>query len=298
MMKYKVGTRESKLAITQAELVCQELVKANSALSIDQFELVKIKTIGDKIQNKNLSEIGGKNLFIKEIEEALLRGDVNFAVHSLKDMTANLNPNLTIAACLEREDPRDAFVSLKYKNLDELPNGALIGTSSIRRKSLALNYRPDLLTIPFRGNVLTRMQKLKQNKVDATFLAVSGLKRLGIDPMLYHPLYINYFLPSISQGIIAAECRADDQEIIKLLSSINHLETSICTQAERAFLEYMDADCSVPIAAYATKLNQQIQMDTLVVDNVGKIHKYSLVGDISQAKQLGVLAGEKLKGYL
>lgn len=298
MMKYKVGTRESKLAIIQAELVCQALVNANANLSIDQFELVKIKTIGDKILNKNLIDIGGKNLFIKEIEEALLAKEIDFAVHSLKDMTANLMPELVIAACLEREDPRDAFVSLKYKNLAQMPESGLIGTSSIRRKLLTLHYRPELMTIPFRGNVLTRLEKLKQNQVDATFLAVAGLKRLGIDKSLYLPLEMDYFLPSISQGVIGVECCKKNQAVYQLLRSINDKKTEIVTIAERSFLEYMEADCSVPIAAYASLISQQIQLDALVIDALGKIHRYSAKGDITQAAELGIEAGIKLKRYL
>ena len=196
-MLYKVGTRDSKLALTQAELVCRAIVKANPSLSMSQFELVKIKTLGDKILNKNLSEIGGKNLFVKVIEEVLLAEEIDFAVHSLKDLTAKLDHRLIIAACLEREDPRDALVSLQYKNLADLPQAALLGTSSVRRKAIALSYRPDLMTIAFRGNVLTRLDKLKTNQVDATFLAVAGLKRLGIEKDLYNPLEIDEFLPAI-----------------------------------------------------------------------------------------------------
>ncbi len=296
-MKYKVGTRDSKLALIQAELVCESIVSANPHLSI-QFELVKIKTLGDKILHKNLVDIGGKNLFIKEIEEALIAKKIDFAVHSLKDMTAKLDPQLSIAACLEREDPRDALVSENYKHLDDLPNGALIGTSSIRRKHLALHYRPDLMSIAFRGNVLTRLEKLKQKQVDATFLAVAGLKRLKIERSLYHPIEVNEFLPAISQGVIGVECRLEDSDLYQLLRSVNHQETEIATIAERGFLEYLEADCSAPIAAYATISNEQINLDCLVIDPQGKIHKTNIKGKIEEAHNLGSEAGSRLKSFL
>ena len=297
-MEYRIGTRDSKLALAQTELVCKALLNANPHLSYDQFKIVKIKTIGDKIQNKNLSEIGGKNLFIKEIEEALLLKEIDFAVHSLKDMTANLDKRLSISACLEREDPRDAFLSCNYKNIDELPKGSTIGTSSIRRKSIVLNYRPDLKVIPFRGNVLTRIEKLKQNQVDATFLAIAGLKRLDIEENLYHPLEITEFLPAISQGIIGVECLKDNNHIYQLLRSINHLETEICTKAERAFLECLEADCSVPIAAYATLENGQINLDCLVINSKGKIYQDSIKGPAEDAHDLGYKMGAKLRSFL
>ncbi len=298
MIRYKVGTRESKLAIIQAELVCKALIEANPSLNINQFELVKIKTTGDKFQNKNLVDIGGKNLFIKEIEEALISKEIDFAVHSLKDMTANLDPNLTIAACLKREDPRDAFISNKYQSLNQMAENSVLGTSSIRRKYMALHSRPDLMVIPFRGNVLSRLEKLKQNQVDATFLAVAGLKRLGIDPTLYYPLEISDFLPAISQGVVGVECSSNDEAIYSLLRSINDQDTEICTRAERAFLEYMEADCSVPIAAYASLICQQIHMEALVIDALGGIHKISVNGDAKDAEKLGIKAGVMLKGYL
>ena len=291
-MKYKVGTRESKLALIQTEIVCKALVKQNPRLSLDQFELVKIKTTGDKSLDKNLIDIGGKNLFIKEIEEALLDKQIDFAVHSLKDMTANLDTRLKIAAYLEREDPRDAFISLKYKSLEEMPIGKIIGTSSIRRKELSLHYNPHLEITSFRGNDLTRLQKLEQNQVDATFLAVAGLKRLGISPHSYIPLDTNYFLPAISQGVIGVECRSDDDKIFNLLRSINHTETEICQIAERSFLEYMDADCSVPIAAFAKLNDNQITMDALIVDQAHKVHQCMVKGENSQ--KLGIMAGKLL----
>ncbi|MEK6734245.1 MAG: hydroxymethylbilane synthase [Pseudomonadota bacterium] len=264
----------------------------------NSIEFIKIKTTGDRILNKNLSDIGGKNLFIKEIEEALIEKQIDFAVHSLKDMTANLDNRLCIAACLKREDPRDAFVSLKYKNINELPEGGLIGTSSIRRKSVVLSERPDLMVVSFRGNVLTRLDKLKQNQVDATFLAVSGLKRLGIDKALYYPLPFDEFLPAISQGVIGVECLAENEVMKILLSSINHEETHICNQAERGFLESLDADCNSPVAAYAKIINDEVHLDCLVINQDNKIFKETVTGPKIGAWDLGYSVGLRLKIFL
>ncbi len=297
-MKYRVGTRESKLAIIQAELVCKKLVEANPDLSLNDFKLVKIKTSGDKILHKNLADIGGKNLFIKEIEQSLMEEEIDFAVHSLKDMTAKLDPNFMLVSCLEREDPRDAFISINYKNIKELPESALIGTSSIRRKYLALHYRPDLMIVAFRGNVQTRLDKLKQKQVDATFLAVAGLKRLGISNKSYYPIEIDEFLPAICQGVIATECRAKDFNTQKLLSTINHEDTYVCVQAERGFLEGLDADCNAPIAAYARLDGNQVKLDCLVIDQGGNHHKEYLTGPIDKAWSLGYKVGLKFKDFL
>jgi hydroxymethylbilane synthase len=297
-MKYKIGTRDSKLALAQTEIICQALLRENPKLTSDQFEIVKIKTIGDKILNKNLIEIGGKNLFIKEIEQALLNKEIDFAVHSLKDMTAKLDSRFVIAACFKREDPRDAFVSSKYKDLASLPIGATLGTSSIRRASVALNYRPDLKIIPFRGNVITRLEKLQQGVADATFLAVAGLKRLGIDQNLYLPISIEEFLPAVSQGVIGVECLKENLGVYNLLRSINHQETEICNFAERAFLECLDADCSVPLAALATLSDEQINLKCQVINSKNEIKEAFISGAKEDAAKLGHEMGLRLKEYL
>ena len=297
-MKYRVGTRESKLAVIQAQLVCQKIIEANPGLSENNFELVRIKTTGDKILHKNLSDIGGKNLFVRELEQALIENQIDFAVHSLKDITAKLDPKLIIAACLEREDPRDAFISHNFKNLDELKQGALIGTSSIRRKYMAMHFRPDLRIIPFRGNVQTRLDKLNDKQVDGTFLAVAGLKRLGIEENIYNPIEVDDFLPAISQGVIGVQTKIDDYSIKNLLETINHNNTYICNQTERAFLESLDADCNAPIAAYAKLENDLIKLDCLVINAVGKFYKNSITGVKNDAWKLGFEAGLKLKEFL
>ncbi len=297
-MKLRIGTRDSKLALMQTELVCKELARANPTLSDSQFKIVTIKTTGDKIQHKNLVDIGGKNLFIKELEQALLEKEIDFAVHSLKDMTANLNDRFVIAACLEREDPRDAFVSYQYKNIDELPKGAIIGTSSIRRHKVILNKRPDLSVVPFRGNVQTRLEKLKQNQVSASFLAMAGLKRLAIEDDIYTPLDFDEFLPAVSQGVIGVECLKDNAPIYNLLRSINHAETEIVTKAERAFLECLEADCSLPIAGYAKVKNNLLEFRGLVINSKNQMFQDKVTGPISEAGSLGYGLGVRLKPLL
>jgi hydroxymethylbilane synthase len=297
-MNLRIGTRDSKLALAQTELVCKELMRVNPSLSASQFNIVKIKTIGDKIQNKNLIDIGGKNLFIKELEQALLEKEIDFAVHSLKDMTANLNDRFTIAACLEREDPRDAFVSYRYNNIDELPKGAIIGTSSVRRHKMILNKRSDLQIVPFRGNVQTRLEKLKQNQVAASFLAMAGLKRLSIEDSIYTPLDFDEFLPAISQGVIGVECLKDNTLVYEILRRINHKETEIVTKAERAFLECLEADCSLPIAGYASIKDNLLEFRGLVINSKDQIFQDRIIGPISEADNLGYSLGLKLKPLL
>ncbi len=298
MKKFRVGTRESALAIAQANIVCTKLIEKNPNLNFDSFELVKIKTSGDKNLHCNLADIGGKNLFVKEIEEALLDKKIDFAVHSLKDITAKQNPDLVIAACLEREDPRDAFISYEFLSLNELPKGARVGTSSIRRKYIALNQRDDLIVTPFRGNVLTRLEKLSAKQVDATFLAVAGLKRLNISTKLYHPISADVFIPAISQGVIGVECLADDLNMRDFLTSIDHKETSLCNQAERGFLESLDADCNSPIAAYARIIDNKIYMDSLVIDKNLVHHRKFTSSHLGDGWKMGYEAGLTLKEYL
>lgn len=297
-MKYRIGTRDSKLALKQTEIVCKKLLEMNSNLSSNQFEIIPIKTQGDKILHKNLIDFGGKNLFIKEIEEALERDVIDFAVHSLKDMTGSLDKQFVIAAYLEREDPRDAFVSLEYKSLYDLPKNAVIGTSSIRRKYITLSKRRDLSIVPFRGNVLTRIDKLKQNQALATFLAVAGLNRLAIDPGLYLPLSVEEYLPAVCQGIIGVECRKQDQRIRELLSTINNETSEICAKAERGFLEELNADCTSPIAAYAELKDNQIYLDALVINQEEKITRKSFKANREHSIELGIEAAKSLKNFL
>lgn len=253
--KIIIGTRGSKLALWQAEWVKTELQKLHPGL---QVELNKIKTTGDKILDVPLSRVGGKGLFVKEIEEALLQGKVDIAVHSMKDVPTEFPEGLHLAVICKREDPHDAFISqiqdagFKIQNLTSLPQGATVGTSSLRRSCQLLNIRPDLNIVQLRGNLDTRLRKLDEGKFDAIILAAAGVKRLGLSERIVEILPLNIFLPAIGQGAIGIECRVKDEFIHKLISLLNDNETYKCVSAERSFLKRLGGGCQVPIAAYAT----------------------------------------------
>jgi len=294
---YKIGTRGSKLALAQTNEVIDRLVNANHELTHNDFEIVVIVTMGDRITDRALIEIGGKSLFIKEIEDALLKEEVDFAVHSMKDMTAFIPEDLVIASILPREDVRDAFLSTKCKSLYELPHGATIGTSSSRRKAQALKYRPDLNIVVFRGNVNTRMRKLEEGEVDATFLAMAGLNRLNIDKALYNPIETDIMLPAVAQGAIGLETRKNDQKIIELLRTINCRESEIRVNCERGVLEALEADCKTPIAALAQIKDNHIFLKAeLIIE--GSIHALQGSDSIENAYKLGWKIGQNLKGYI
>lgn len=254
-MLIKIATRKSKLALIQTNLFITQLEKYFPHI---KYEILPLVTSGDKITDKNLYDIGGKALFLKELEEKLLTGEADLAVHSLKDVPGILPKEFEIAAVLKREDPRDCFVSYKYKSLDELPKGAIIGSSSVRRKVILQKIRPDLKIIQLRGNVQTRLDKLsKKNELDAIILACAGLKRLEIFNENYcFPLNIDTMIPSAGQGIIAIEKRVDNQKMTEICNKINHIPTWYLSQAERAFLAYFDASCKTPIASYAKYIDE------------------------------------------
>lgn len=252
--KISIGTRGSKLALWQAEYIKSLLKKHHADLEV---HLVKIKTTGDMILDVPLAQVGGKGLFVKEIEEAILRHDVDLAVHSMKDVPTDFPAGLHLSAVCEREDPRDAFVSQiqnskpKIQNFKGLPRGARIGTSSLRRSSQLLNMRPDLKITQLRGNLDTRMRKLDEGQFDAIILAVAGVKRLGLQDRITETLPFEVSLPAIGQGAIGIECRANDEVINEMVGALNHKETSIAVRAERSFLKRLEGGCQVPIAAYA-----------------------------------------------
>lgn len=245
--KIIIATRGSKLALWQAEFVQAELKKRNPDLKI---ELNKIKTTGDKILDVPLAKVGGKGLFVKEIEEALLSRKADLAVHSMKDVPTDFPQGLHLAVICEREDPRDAFIS-HVPHFMELPRGARVGTSSLRRSCQLLNVRPDLLIHSLRGNVETRLRKLDEGHFDAVILATAGVKRLGLHQRITEILPFETSLPAIGQGAVGIECRIEDQFIHTLISPLDHRETSVCVNAERAFLKRLEGGCQVPIAAYA-----------------------------------------------
>lgn len=292
-MRITIGTRKSKLALVQTDIVVKQLLEINPALDI---HILPITTTGDKITDQNLYDIGGKALFLKEIEEHMLAGKVDIAVHSLKDVPGILPEGLKIAAVLEREDPRDVFVSSKCQGINSLVQGAIVGSSSVRRQVILHKIRPDLKFVQFRGNVPTRVDKVMRNEVDATILAAAGLKRLNIfDNIFCKAIDPNVMLPAAGQGIIAIEAREDDHKILELLTKINHLPTWYVANAERSFLSYLDASCRTPISAYAVIEYGRIKAKYMLSDIDGANIKYHTeIGAIEDAASLGVFAAQKM----
>lgn len=244
----KIATRNSALALWQAEFIKSELERLHDHLSV---ELVGIKTRGDKILDVPLAKIGGKALFVKELEEAMLDGRADLAVHSMKDVPMTFPEGLGLVAICEREDPTDAFVSNRFNSVDDLPEGAVVGTSSLRRETQLRHYRPDLQIRTLRGNVNTRLAKLDAGDYDAIVLASSGLKRLGFHDRIRCPLTDLVSLPAVGQGALGIECRLEDQELIELLAPLDHADSSDRVKAERALNKRLEGGCQVPIAAYA-----------------------------------------------
>src|SRR5689334_7482199 len=259
----RIGTRGSPLALVQARMVRDRLAAVLGGAT-DAIELKIIRTTGDAIQDRPLAEEGGKGLFTKEIEEALLDGSVDLAVHSAKDMPTVLPKGLVLAACLEREDPRDVFISPKAQALSELPHGASIGTASLRRQAIAKRARPDLRVLPLRGNVETRMRKLDSGEVDATVLALAGLKRLGLADRATAVMSADEFLPAVGQGAIGIEIREDNNRVQDILARVDHEETSTAVACERAFLGALDGSCRTPIAGHATISGDAVKFRGLI----------------------------------
>lgn len=288
----KIATRQSPLALWQAEHIraCLEAMHADL-----KVELVTFVTQGDKILDTPLAKIGGKGLFVKELEEALLDGRADLAVHSMKDVPMALPEGLTLAVICEREDPLDAFVSNTYNSFAELPHGAKVGTSSLRRKCQILKQRPDLEIIDLRGNVGTRLSKLDAGLYDAIILASAGLKRLGLADRIRHSLQLEISLPAVGQGALGLECRAADQAVLDLILPLLHDETDICVRAERAFNAYLEGGCQVPIAGYASLSQGQLHIEGRVgsVDGATLL-KVELKGTPEQAEQLGETLAQKL----
>lgn len=248
----RLGTRGSPLALWQARHVAEKLAAAYPSLAEDgAIEIVEIRTTGDRVQNRLLSEIGGKGLFAKEIEEALAAGDIDIAVHSMKDVETFLPDGFVIAAVLERADPRDAFISASGEGLDALPAGARVGTASLRRKAQILARRPDLVVTPFRGNVQTRLGKLEDGQAEATLLAKAGLDRLEMADCITEALSPDVMLPAAAQGAVGIEARIRDEGLVDALASVAHKPTALVVEAERALLAALDGSCRTPIGAFA-----------------------------------------------
>ena len=292
MKTLKIATRQSPLALWQAEHIRARLEALHPTL---QVELVTFVTQGDILLDTPLAKIGGKGLFVKELEAALLDGRADLAVHSMKDVPMRLPEGLTLALMCEREDPFDAFVSNHYATFDDLPLGAKLGTSSLRRKCQILKQRPDLDVIDLRGNVGTRLSKLDAGLYDAIILASSGLKRLELHSRIRHNLTATVSLPAVGQGALGLECRAQDQRVLDLIMPLMHDETDICVRAERAFNAYLEGGCQVPIAGYATLDGQQLSMEGRVGSVDGQTLLYGFVqGTADQAEQLGIQLGQDL----
>jgi hydroxymethylbilane synthase len=290
-----IGTRGSKLALWQAEWVKSEIEKRNPSLRV---ELRKIKTTGDKILDVPLAQVGGKGLFVKEIEESLLRGESDLAVHSMKDMPTILPDGLHIGSILIREDPRDAFITKDGKGTFRgLHEGANVGTSSLRRSCQLLSARPDLKITSLRGNLDTRLRKLDEGQFDAIILAAAGVKRLGFEKRITEVLDVEMSLPAIAQGAVGIECRADDEFINSLIGPLTHVETATCVAAERAFLKKLEGGCQVPIAAHATLKGDALAIEGLVGSVSGdRIIKGRREGKAEDAEALGVSLAEELLG--
>ncbi len=293
----RLGTRGSPLALIQTEMVKATLMEAFESLKEPgAIEVVVISTTGDQVADRPLADIGGKGLFCKEIETALFDGRIDCGVHSMKDMPTWLPDGLVIAGMLPRADPRDVLISRKADSIKALPEGAVVGTASLRRQAQILAKRPDLKVVNFRGSVGTRLQKLDEGQVDATMLARAGLDRLALENVPQAVLSPEEMLPAVGQGVIGFECRGDDNELLTLLAQINHDPTSACVHAERAMLDVLDGSCHTPIGAYALLDGGRMHLRGLVARADGsECFETERFGSIDDAIELGRDAGEELR---
>ena len=293
--RIRIATRKSPLAMWQAEHVAELLRRAYAGLTV---EIHGMSTEGDKILDTPLAKIGGKGLFVKELEQRMLAGDADIAVHSMKDVPVDLPEGLHLSVILEREDPRDAFVSNHHASLVALPEGARVGTSSLRRQCQLADRRPDLQIIPLRGNVNTRLRKLDEEAYDAIILASAGLLRLGLGERIRSFIPTEESLPAIGQGAIGIECRADDTRINDLLAPLHHEPTASCVRAERAMNHRLQGGCQVPIGGHATLLDGEIHLRGLVgtVDG-SEVVRAETRGPQADAEQLGHSVAEELLAH-
>ncbi len=287
----RIGTRASQLALWQANWVKSELEKRYPGMEVS---LTKIKTIGDKILDVPLAQVGGKGLFVKEIEEAMLRDEIDIAVHSMKDVPTDFPEGLGLHCITEREDPRDALISRNVKFAD-LPQGARIGTSALRRQAQLLKLRPDLQMVIIRGNVETRIRKLEDDKLDAVILAAAGLKRLGFTDKVAEYLDTELSIPAIGQGALGIECRLADPIITKTIAFFNHPETAYAVRAERALLKRCEGGCQVPIAAYGTISGGQLKLVGFIaaVDGSRSV-RGELSGPMTECVNIGIQLADQL----
>ena len=288
----KVGTRDSILAMWQTQFVVDELKKVTDEY---EFEIISLKTKGDKILDVALAKIGDKGLFTKELEVGLLAGEIDFAVQSMKDMPTALPEGLQISSMLKRHNPADAFVSDKYNSFMELPEGAKVGTSSLRRRAQLLHARPDLDIHDLRGNVQTRMRKMRDENFDGIILAAAGLERLEMFGDIKEELSYDICLPAVSQGVIGVETRENDEEIIGLVQLVNDRTAEICVKAERALLRSLEGGCQIPIGAYAELNEDTVVLEGMVGSLDGKtIIRESITGTAEQCESLGETLANRL----
>ncbi|MDW7774178.1 MAG: hydroxymethylbilane synthase [Desulfobulbaceae bacterium] len=288
----KIGTRASLLAVTQSTWVKEQIEEHNPGTKV---ELVKIITKGDKILDAPLAKVGGKGLFVKELEDALLDGRADLAVHSMKDVPAELPEGLHLGVVTERENPVDAFISTKYTSLSDLPKGATVGTSSLRRKSQLASRRPDLNIIDLRGNLDTRLRKLDEGQFDAIVVAAAGLNRLGMAHRITSLFVPEQMLPAIGQGALGLELRIDDRDLLDGISFLNHPSTATAVAAERAFLLRLEGGCQVPIGGYAVADDKIVTLTGLIASVDGRqILKEKMSGPADSAKEIGTELAQKL----
>ena len=288
----RIATRKSPLALWQAEHISQRLKALHADIEI---ELVTMVTQGDKILDTPLAKVGGKGLFVKELEQGMLRGDADIAVHSMKDVPVDFPAGLQLAVICEREDPRDAFVSNTYSRFEDLPQGAIVGTSSLRRQCQLRELRPDLVIKDLRGNVNTRLKKLDEGQYAAIILASAGLKRLEFDSRITAFLEPEQSLPAIGQGAIGIECRENDNEILDLIRPLQHEDTRICVSAERAMNHRLEGGCQVPIGGYAQIKGDSLTLRGLVGQPDGsEMIRGEVTGSTSEAEQLGIKLADDL----
>lgn len=285
-MILRIGTRASKLALAQSRWVKEKIEREHPHI---QVELVRIRTTGDKILDSPLSKIGGKGLFVKEIDEALIDKRVDLAVHSMKDVPAELPGPLTISVFPEREEACDALVSRAHHTLDGLPRGSKVGTSSPRRRAQLQHLRPDLSLVPLRGNVDTRLRKLKSEGLQAIVLAKAGLKRLGLEGQVTQSISPRQIMPAIAQGALGLEVRRDDARTINLVEFLNDKTTEVAVRAERGFLKELGGGCQVPIAAFAFLKGEEVHLGGMVANSEGtRLIKDEITGEKDRAEEIGI----------
>jgi hydroxymethylbilane synthase len=293
----RLATRKSALALAQARAWVQTLTDRRPDLSIEE---IHVTTTGDRIQDRPLQEVGGKGLFLKEIEELLLAGGAEFAVHSIKDVPAELAPGLVLAAIPPREDARDVLVSRSGQTLLALPEGSVVGTSSFRRRVFLQRARPDLRIVPLRGNVDTRLRKVAEGEVDAIVLAYAGLRRLGLGDRATEVLSTNLMIPAVGQGALGIEARAGEEAVIAALRATHDPETALCVAAERGVMLAVEGSCQVPVAAYAVRHGNRLRLTAMLAESDGTDPRFRDVDvaypdDEATATRVGEELGRSLK---